>query len=90
LFLELRYLKNNSDKYHAVILGNLDTTSNIKIKLLNAVDLLLDGGLIIFNQYNNEKALLEDILSQNEDLIKLKLNETIEENFNQKIFILSK
>jgi len=71
-------------------LGNLDTTSNIKIKLLNAVDLLLDGGLIIFNQYNNEKALLEDILSQNEDLIKLKLNETIEENFNQKIFILSK
>jgi len=90
LFLELRYLKNNSDKYHAVILGNLDTTSNIKIKLLNAVDLLLDGGLIIFNQYNNEKALLEDILSQNEDFIKLKLNETIEENFNQKIFILSK
>lgn len=82
-------LKNNKNKYDAVIVSNLDNIGNCVTKLSLCLKLLNENGLLIFNQYDNE-IKLEEIISRKEDLKALKLNETIEENPIQKIYIMSK
>lgn len=82
-------LKNNKNKYDAVIVSNLDNIGNCITKLSLCLSLVNENGLVIFNQYDNE-IKLEEIISRKEDLKALKLNETIEENPIQKIYIMSK
>ena len=82
-------LKNNKNKYDAVIISNLDNIGNCTTKLSLCLNLINENGLIVFNQYDNE-IKLEEIISRKEDLKVLKLNETIEENPIQKIYIMSK
>jgi hypothetical protein len=52
--------------------------------------LLTENGFVIFNQYIQSEATLEEIKGRNLDFVNLKIIDSIEENLNQKIFILQK
>jgi hypothetical protein len=88
--LELKQLKHRSHEYDAVIVGNFDNPTNVSILLSKALDLLTENGFIVFNQYIQSEATLEEIKGRNLDFDNLKIINSIEENLNQKIFILKK
>jgi len=88
--LELKQLRYRASEYDAVIVGNLDNPANVSILLSGAIDLLSENGLVIFNQYIGSESTLEEIKLRDLSFNNLKTKEEIEENLNQKIFILQK
>ena len=88
--LELRQLRYRASEYDAVIVGNLDNPANVSILLSGALDLLSENGFVIFNQYIGSEATLEEIKGRDLSFVNLKNIDSIEENLNQKIFILQK
>jgi hypothetical protein len=88
--LELKQLKYRANEYDAVIVGNFDNPTNVSILLTKALDLLSENGFVVFNQYIQSEATLEGIKGRNLDFVNLKIIDSIEENLNQKIFILQK
>lgn len=88
--LELKQLKYRANEYDAVIVGNFDNPTNVSILLTKALDLLSENGFVIFNQYIQSEATLELIKGRNLDFVNIKIIDSIEENLNQKIYILQK
>lgn len=88
--LELKQLRYRANEYDAVIVGNLDNPANVSILLSGALDLLTENGFIVFNQYIGSEATLEGIRGRDLTFHNLKIIDSIEENLNQKIFILQK
>lgn len=88
--LELKQLRYRASEYDAVIVGNLDNPANVSILLSGALDLLVEDGFVVFNQYIGSEATLEGIRGRDLTFHNLKIIDSIEENLNQKIFILQK
>jgi hypothetical protein len=53
------------------------------------MDLVSENGFILFNEYKDSEARFENILSRNKNFELLRIKETIQENINQKILILT-
>lgn len=87
--LEVKQTKYKANRFDAVIVGNLDNAINVSILLDDAMDLVAEDGFILFNEYKDSEAKFENIKSRNKNFELLRIKETIQENINQKILILT-
>lgn len=87
--LEIKQTKYKANRYDVVIVGNLDNPINVSILLNDAMDLVSENGFILFNEYKDSEARFENIKSRNRNFELLRIKETIQENINQKILILT-
>lgn len=87
--LEVKQTKYKANRYDVVIVGNLDNPINVSILLDDAMDLVAENGFIVFNEYIDSEAKLENIKARNKNFELLKIKETIQENLIQKVMILT-